>query len=220
LSDPLDPLKDPLKDSLNAQRSLPSPPLLIVLSGPSGVGKDAALSGLKRLDRSWHFVVTATTRPQRAGERDGVDYEFLDTETFLRMKEQGEFLECAEVYGRWYGVPRTQVRRGLDAGKDVILKVDVQGAETVRGIAPGAVFIFLVPGKFDELRMRLSQRMTESSPEMELRLRTAREELTRANEFDHQVVNHEGHLDQAIADIDAIITKEKTREVPRKVWFT
>ena len=207
-------------DQLKAQQSQLSAPLLIVLSGPSGVGKDAALAGLKSLDRDWHFVVTATTRPQRAGERDGVDYEFLDTQTFLRMKERGEFLECAEVYGRWYGVPRSQVRRGLDAGKDVILKVDVQGAETVRGLAPEAVFIFMVPGSFDDLRKRLGQRMSESPPALELRLRTAREELDRANEFDYQVVNHDGRLDQVIAEIDAIIASEKTRGVPRKVSFT
>ena len=210
---------DPL-DQLNAQQSPLSPPLLIVLSGPSGVGKDAALSGLKRLGRDWHFVVTATTRPQRTSERNGVEYEFLDTKTFLRMKEQGEFLECAEVYVRWYGVPRSQVRRGLEAGKDVILKVDVQGAKTVRGLAPDAVFIFMVPGSFDDLRKRLAQRMSESPPELELRLRTAREELDRANEFDYQVVNHDGRLDQVIADIDAIIASEKTRGVPRKVWIT
>ena len=215
--DPLDP--DPL-DQSKAQQSPLSPPLLIVLSGPSGVGKDAALSDLKGLDRDWHFVVTATTRPQRPSERDGVDYEFLDTQTFLRMKEQGEFLECAEVYGRWYGVPRSQVRRALEAGRDVILKVDVQGAETIRGLAPEAVFIFMVPGSFDDLRKRLGQRMSESPPELELRLRTAREELDRAHEFDYQVVNHDGRLGQVIAEIDAIIASEKARDVPRMVRFT
>ena len=90
----------------------PAPPLLVVVSGPSGVGKDAALAELKKLDRPWHFAVTATTRPQRPEERDGIDYIFLDNDTFLKMKERDEFLECAQVYGRWYGVPRSQVRRG------------------------------------------------------------------------------------------------------------
>ena len=195
----------------------PAPPLLVVVSGPSGVGKDAALAELKKLDRPWHFAVTATTRPQRPEERDGIDYIFLDNDTFLKMKERDEFLECAQVYGRWYGVPRSQVRRGLHDGLDVILKVDVQGAATIRRLAPEAVFIFMVPGYFDELPRRLAQRMTESSPEMELRLAVAREELARAEEFEYRVVNRDNRLDQAIADIDAIVTAEKCRIVPRFV---
>ncbi len=198
-------------------KAKPAPPLLVVLSGPSGVGKDAALAKLKELDRPWHFVVTATTRPHRPGEQDGVDYIFLDNDSFLKMRDTGEFLEFAEVYGRWYGVPRSQVRKGFEAGKDVILKVDVQGAETVRKMAPEAVFVFMVPGTFEELKRRLSQRMTESSTEMELRLRTAQEELGRMDEFDYRVVNHDDRLDQAIADIDAIIAAEKCRVVPRQV---
>ena len=197
-----------------------SSPLLVVLSGPSGVGKDAALEVLKKLDRPWHFVVTATTRPPRPGERDGVDYIFLDTETFAQMKNSGDFLECAQVYGRWYGVPRSQVSLGLDAGKDVILKIDVQGAETVRRLAPEAVFIFLVPGSLDELRKRLSLRMTESSPEMELRLNTAKEELALADNFKYRVVNKDGDLDRAVAEIDAIIASEKSSKEPRKINFT
>ena len=193
------------------------PPLLVVLSGPSGVGKDAALAKMKELERPWYFVVTGTTRPQRPGERDGLDYIFLDNDSFLRMRDNGEFLEFAEVYGQWYGVPRSQVINGFEAGKDVILKVDVQGAETVRKIAPEAVFIFMVPGTFEELKGRLSQRMTESSTEMDLRLLTARKELGRMDEFDYRVVNRDGRLDQAINNIDAIIAAEKCRVVPRRV---
>ena len=195
----------------------PAPPLLVMLSGPSGVGKDAALAELKKLDRPWHFVVTATTRPPRPGERDGVDYIFLDTETFLRMKERDELLECAQVYGRWYGVPRSQVRQALKMGRDVILKVDVQGAATVRRLAPEAVSIFMVPGSYDELRQRLAERMTESSPEMELRLQIARDELAQIRHFDYRVVNRNNCLDQTITDIDAIIAAEKCRVVPRVV---
>ena len=195
----------------------PAPPLLVVLSGPSGVGKDAALEQLKKLGRPWHFVVTATTRPPRPGERDGVDYIFLDTSTFLRMKERDELLESAEVYGRWYGVPRSQVRQALKEGRDVILKVDVQGAATVRRLAPEAVSIFMLPGDFQELRDRLSERMTETSPEMERRLKVAREELHQVGDFDYRVVNSTGHLARAIADIDAIIAAEKCRVVPRVV---
>ena len=195
----------------------PAPPLLVVLSGPSGVGKDAALARMKQLDRPWHFVVTATTRPQRPGEQNGVDYIFLDTDAFLKMKERDEFLECAQVYGRWYGVPRSQVRQGLHGGRDVILKVDVQGAETVRGLAPEAVFIFMVPSSFDELRSRLAQRMTEPSADLELRLSVARSELARVDEFEYRVVNRDNCLDQTVADIDAIIAAEKCRVRPRIV---
>ena len=187
------------------------PPLLVVLSGPSGVGKDAALNELRKLNRPWHFVVTATTRSIRPGETDGVDYIFLDEPTFSDMMDRNEFVECAQVYGRWYGVPRSQVTTGLEAGKDVILKIDVQGAATVRKMAPNALFIFMVPGSFEELQDRLAQRMTESTPEMELRLKTAADELRQAAEFDRQVVNSKDKLSQAVSDIDATIAAEKRR---------
>jgi guanylate kinase len=146
-----------------------------------------------------------------------VDYIFLDTEIFMRMKERDELLECAEVYGRWYGVPRSQVRQALKEGRDVILKIDVQGAATVRQLAPEAVSIFMLPGSFQELRGRLSQRMTETSPEMERRLKVAREELRQVCDFEYRVVNSTGHLDRAVANIDAIIAAEKCRVVPRVV---
>ena len=193
------------------------PPLLVVLSGPSGVGKDAALAGLKKLGRSYHRVVTATTRPRRSDEQDGVDYIFLDVKTFLEMKDRDELLECAQVYGRWYGVPRVQVQRALQAGQDVILELDVQGAATLRKLAPEALFIFIVPGSVEELRGRLAKRITESSPELELRLQTAKQELSRIDEYDYRVINRDGHLDQAVADIDAIIAAEKCRVKPRVV---
>ena len=175
------------------------------------MGKDAALNELRKLDRPWHFVVTATTRTIRSGETDGVDYIFLDEPTFLEMKDRNDFVECAQVYGRWYGVPRSQVTSGLEAGKDVILKIDVQGAATVRKIAPAALFIFMVPGSFEELQDRLAQRMTESTSEMELRLKAASDELRQAAHFDCQVVNSKNNLRQAVSDIDATISAEKQR---------
>ena len=196
-----------------------APPLLVVLSGPSGVGKDAALDALKLLDRPWHFVVTATTRTQRQGEQDGVDYIFLETGAFLKMKERDELLECAQVYGNWYGVPRNQVRQGLRNGKDVFLKVDVQGADTVRELAPEALFIFMIPSSLDDLKSRLTLRMTEKPSEMELRISIAESELGRVGEYDYRVVNREGQLEQAVAEIDAIITAEKCRTRPRVVDF-
>ena len=197
----------------------PAPPLLVVLSGPSGVGKDAALAELKKLDRPWHFALTATTRPPRSGEQDGVHYIFLETKTFLKMKERDEFLECAEVYGSWYGVPRAHIRQALRDGKDVILKVDVQGAATVRQLAPESISIFMMPDSYDELASRLTGRMSENSPEVAVRLNAAREELAQIQQFDYRVVNRDNRLDQAVAEIDAIIAAEKCRVTPRVVQF-
>ena len=196
------------------ESSLP-PPLLVVISGPSGVGKDAALGELRKLGRPWHFAVTATTRAMRAGERDGADYIFLDAATFGRMRERDEFLECAEVYGRWYGVPRGQVRDALREGRDVILKMDVQGAAAIRRLAPEALLIFLIPPSMADLRQRLQGRMTETAPELTRRLRTAEDELSRIREYDYRVVNENGGLERAAAEIDAIITAEKCRVTPR-----
>ena len=187
------------------------PPLLVVLSGPSGVGKDAALAELRKLNRPWHFAVTATTRKIRSGETDGKDYIFLNEPTFLEMKEGSEFVESAQVYGNWYGVPKSQLTLGLEAGKDVILKIDVQGAATLKQIAPNALFIFMVPGSFEDLRERLSERMTESTSEIQLRLKTAEDEMNQGDRFDLQIVNTKGNLNQAVADIDAAIAKEKQK---------
>jgi guanylate kinase len=195
----------------------PSPPLLVVLSGPSGVGKDAVLNELRKFDRPWHFAVTATTRSMRPGERDGKDYIFLDGDTFAKMRERDEFLECAEVYGRWYGVPRSQARDALRSGRDVILKIDVQGAATIREMAPEALLIFLIPPSVDDLHQRLRGRMTESTAELERRLNTAEEELTRIREYDYRVVNENDGIQRAAADIDAIIAAEKCRVTPRMV---
>jgi len=195
----------------------PSPPLLVVLSGPSGVGQDTVLEELRKLDRPWHFAVTATTRTMRKGERDGEDYIFLDEETFGRMRERDEFLECAEVYGRWYGVPRSQARDALRSGKDVFLKIDVQGAATIRAMAPEALLIFLIPPDMDELQQRLRDRMTESANDLERRLRTAQEELSQVRHFDYRVVNRNGQVSQAALDIEAIIAAEKCRTSPRMV---
>lgn len=197
----------------------PAPPLLVVVSGPSASGKSSVLAALRQMERPWHFAVTATTRPRRDGEVDGKDYIFLDTPTFLRMRERDELLESAQVYDRWYGVPRQQVRDPLIAGKDVILGIDVQGAATIRQIAPEALTIFVMPASLDELRARLSSRGTEDEAEMQRRLREASVELARINEFDYRVVNRNGQLDAAVREVDAIIAAEKCRVNPRLVQF-
>ena len=185
--------------------------MLVVISGPSGVGKDAAISELKKRSHPWHFVVTATTRSPRPGEEDGRDYIFLEPDTFHNMRENGLLLECAEYSGRWYGVPRSQVETALGEGKDVFLKIEVQGADTVRKLAPGALFIFLAPGSYEELAYRLDQRQTENRQDTERRLEIARRELAQVDRYDYCVVNHHGLLENAVAEIEAIIIAEKCR---------
>ena len=192
-------------------------PLLVILSGPSGAGKDTVLDGLRTLNRPWYFVVTATTRPSRSGERDGLDYIFLEGQTFQEMVENGEFLEYAEVYGNWYGVPRQQVRQAIGNGLDTILKIDVQGAATIKRLAPEAVFIFLTTESIEELQQRLELRATESAESLELRGHTASQEMERLTDFDYRVVNRDGYLDEAVACIDAIILAEKCRVPPRQI---
>ena len=189
----------------------PGGPLLVVLSGPSGVGKDASLNLLRTLDRPRHFVITATTRTKRPGERSGVDYIFMEPGEFREMIESGGFLECAQVYGNWYGVPREQVREGLDRGLDTILKVDVQGAATIKTATPEAVFIFLAPSSMEELHGRLALRATESAADFESRNCIARREMEHISAFDYQVVNPDGRLEEAVACIDAIILAERCR---------
>ena len=191
--------------------------LLIVLSGPSGVGKDAVLSRMRELDKPYHFTVTATTRAKRIGERDGVDYTFFTEQRFRQMIADNRFLEWAIVYGNYYGVPREQVASALDAGRDVIVKPDVQGATTIRKIVPEALLIFLAPPSDDEMKKRLYSRMTESAEELALRLETAKAEMEQAPNFDRIVVNHRGGLDDAVRDIEEIVAAEKRRVPPRRV---
>jgi guanylate kinase len=192
-------------------------PLLIVLSGPSGVGKDAALNVLRTLERPWHFAVTATTRPRRPGERDGIDYIFMEPAEFRDMVARDEVLEHAQVYENWYGVPKQQVRDAMQKGLDVILKVDVQGAATIKKMAPEALSIFMAPPTMEELRQRLSLRDTETAEDLELRTRAAWKEMERLPEFDYKVVNREGRLDEAVACIESIILAEKCRVHPRNI---
>ena len=179
-------------------------PLLIVLSGPSGVGKDTVLARMRELGSPYHFTVTATTRPRREGERDGVDYIFIPERRFLTMKDAGELLEWANVYGNYYGVPRSQVTGALREGKDVVMKIDVQGAATIRKNVPEALFIFLAPPSMDELARRLGERMTESPESLRRRLETARSEMGEAAHFDHVVPNHSGHVDDTVAEIERL----------------
>ena len=194
----------------------PSRPLLIVLSGPSGVGKDAVLTRMKESGYPLKFVITVTTRPQRANEKKDVDYHFVSDETFREMIEGNKLLESANVYGNWYGVPREEVEQALNQGQDVMVKVDIQGAATIKRIHPQAVTVFLMPPSIEELIARLEQRQTESRYDRDLRIKTAEEEMKQQPHFDYAVVNRWGEIDRAVLDIKAIITAEKLRLTPRE----
>ena len=197
--------------------NLPSKPLLIVLSGPSGAGKDTILSRMKKSAYPIEFITTLTTRPRRAREKNNVDYHFVSVENFQKMIKNKELLEWANVYGNWYGVPKAPVKRALDEGRDVIVKVDIQGAATIKKILPQAVFIFVAPPSMEELATGLSQRHTESPIDLALRLKTAEEEMKKLPLFDYIVVNRQAEIERAVSDIEAIITAEKHRVNPREI---
>lgn len=191
-------------------------PLLLIISGPSGAGKDVVLTRLKELGFPLEFIVTVTTRLRRNNEKDNVDYHFVSRESFQQMIEHQELLEWANVYGNWYGVPKEPVRQAIDRGQDAIIKVDVQGAATIKKILPQAVFIFLTPPSKKELITRLKERDTESASDLTLRLKTAEEEMEKLPMFDYVVVNERGQIDQVVSQIKAIIVAEKLRVTLRE----
>jgi guanylate kinase len=201
----------------DAPLSPPPGPLLIVLSGLSGVGKDTVLSRLRQSEHPLDFIVTVTTRPQRPTERDGVHYHFVSDAEFREMINTDKLLEYASVYGYYYGVPAEPVRESLRSGRDVVVKVDVQGASTIKKIIPEAVLIFLAASSMEELASRLKMRSTESPSDLELRLKTAEEELAKLPLFDYLVVNRRGEINRTVADINAVITAEKCRIVAGKI---
>lgn len=192
-------------------------PLLIVISGPSGVGKDSVLQRMKERDLPFHFVVTATTRPQRPGEEDGIDYYFVTHDEFAEMIELGELLEYAIVYNDYKGIPKEQVRQALASGQDVMMRIDVQGAETIRALCPDALLIFLSTQTEAELVRRLEARKTETPEGLKLRIATARQELKRVGMFDYYVTNPDHRLDETVDVILSIIEAEHHRTQPRKV---
>jgi len=197
--------------------SLATKPLLIVISGPSGAGKDALLTRMKKSGYPLKYITTVTTRARRARERDTVNYHFVPTTKFQEMIKNNELLEWANVYGNWYGVPRQAVKEALDSGQDVMVKVDTQGAATIKKILPEAVFIFVIPPSMEELVTRLKQRRTELPFDAALRIKTAEEEIKQLPLFDYVVINKRDKIDQAVSEIKAIITAEKCRASPRKI---
>lgn len=192
-------------------------PLLVIISGPSGAGKDTVVKRMKELGYPFHFVITATTRPPRQSEQEGVDYFFLSEKEFLDLIDRDELLEHALVYGEHKGIPKQQVRQALASGTDVIMRLDVQGAATVRGLVPDAILVFLIPDSEEQLLQRLRARKTESDATLQRRLATMREELTRIPEFDYVVVNRDGQLDSAVEAIVAIMRAERCRTKQREI---
>lgn len=186
-------------------------PRLIVISGPSAVGKDTIIDRMRALHPEIYFAVTVTTRPRRPGEIDGIHYFFHSPEEFARKLAEGEFIEAAEVYGNAYGVPRGPIRAALAEGRDVAVKVDTQGAATFRRLAPTGIFIFIAPPSLDELAHRLHGRKTDDPDAFLRRLRTAQRELATVELFDYVVFNESGRQDETVAQIMAILLAEKRR---------
>lgn len=192
-------------------------PLLIVISGPSGVGKDTVIDRMKERHIPVHFVVTATTRPPRKDEIHGKDYFFISADEFAAMIDQDELLEYAIVYKDYKGIPKEQVRQALSSGKDVVMRVDVQGAAKIRELNPEAILIFLTTRDEEEMVNRLRIRKSETPEGLNLRIAMARQELKRINEYDYVVVNRDGELDETVDTIAAIIHAEHHRVKHRKV---
>lgn len=195
----------------------PLNPLLVVISGPSGIGKDAVLGLLRKTNPDTHFVITMNTRAPRAEEVEGKDYFFVTRERFEALIDADELLEYAHVYSDYKGIPKEQVRKAFATGKDVIMRLDVQGAMTIRKLYPEAVLIFLTASSREEWIYRLTQRRSETPEELQLRIEVAEKEFDLSKEFDYLVVNSHSQLEKVISDIQAIIRSEHLRSKPRRV---
>jgi len=192
-------------------------PLLFVISGFSGVGKDTVVNAVKEQKNDLHFVVTATSRPPREGEKDGVDYIFVSEEKFREMIENDEFIEYAVVYNQYKGVPKSQIQEAFDAGKDVIMRLDVQGAAKMRLLFTEAILIFLLPDSTEVWSRRLEERNSETEDSMLTRIEASRYEIARIPEFDYQVVNPRGRVDKAVNAIASIIEVKHCRVMHREI---
>ena len=191
--------------------------LLFVLSAPSGTGKDTVIQALQAQGVDFFVVPSVTTRPLRPGESEGKPYSFVDLETFERMVAENELLEHALVHGNWYGQPRQPIRDNLRAGRDVLLKIDVHGATTIRRLIPQAIFIFLHPGSSAELAQRLEGRQTETAEEVQRRLTDAEMELAEQHWYDYLIFNRQDRLQEAVNDLRAVMRAEHCRVTPRQI---
>ncbi|MDF1512551.1 MAG: guanylate kinase [Anaerolineae bacterium] len=192
-------------------------PLLVIISGPSGVGKDSVVQRMQKRGTQFYFVVTATSRAPRPGEVHGVDYYFVTEATFHKMIEEDELIEHALVYGQHKGIPKQQVRDALNSGMDVVMRLDVQGAATVKQLIPEAVTIFLSASSEDELISRLHKRKSDSPDQIQRRIETVQQEMKQLAYFDYAVINRDCQLDAAVDDILCIIRAEHQRVHRRQV---
>ena len=192
--------------------------MVVVISGPSGVGKDVMIERMIESVRlGFHFTVSATTREARPGEVEGVNHYFVSVDAFVNLIASDDLLEWAMVYGNYYGVPKQQLREALSAGKHVIVRVDVQGAKRISEIIPQALLIFIVPPSLEVLRSHLENRGVDSEEEMKKRLAAASEEINQAILFDYTVTNEENKLDETVEKVVEIIETESKRIPPRIV---
>ncbi len=205
--------------TVNQQREPPSPKqgLLFVLSAPSGAGKDSVINALKQQGMDFYVVPSVTTRPPRPGESEGNPYHFVSEEQFKQLVKEDKLLEYANVHGYWYGQPRAPIRENLEAGRDVLLKIDVQGAATIRQKVPEAIFIFLVPSSMEELAERLASRQTETEEQRQRRLADARKELAEKDWYDYVIVNRQNRLQEAVDQLRAIMQDAHSRIHPRHI---
>jgi guanylate kinase len=199
--------------TINQQQKAASPRqgLLFVLSAPSGTGKDSVIQALKQQGMDFYVVPSVTARAPRPGESEGNPYHFVSEEDFQRMIKENQLIEYAKVHGNWYGQPREPIRENLRAGRDVLLKIDVQGAATIRKKIPGAVFIFLAPGSYEELAQRLISRHTETDEELQRRLADARNELAQQSWYDYVIINRQNHLEEAANQLREVMQREHAR---------
>ncbi len=191
-------------------------PLLVVLSGPSGAGKDAVLDELARRGHTFHRVVTCTTRAPRDNEREGVDYFFVTHDAFDKLVADDGLLEHAVVYGEGYGVPRQQVVESLSEGLDVYVRTDVQGAASIKRIAPGALLVFIAPSSMEELEQRVRARGSDDEEHVQRRLRTAHDEMARSGEFDYVIVNEPGRLEATVDHLLEVLDVERMKARPAR----
>lgn len=182
---------------------------LYIIAAPSGAGKTSLVSKLIEQDRHIQVSVSTTTRAPRAGEVDGVNYHFVDTQTFQEKVQHGDFLEHAEVFGNFYGTSRSAVNELLDKGKDVILEIDWQGARQIRALMPETIGIFILPPSLKELRKRLMGRGTDSEAIIESRMSKAINEMSHYDEFDYVVINH--HFATALEELQSIFAANRLR---------
>ena len=205
------------RSSSHGERRLTFPnPLLVVVSGPSGVGKSTIVADLTRAHPQVVPIVTVTTRPRRPEETDKVHYHFITPQEFEELRARRGLLEAAEVHGNWYGTPVQQVRGILAAGRDAILTIDPQGARSVRNLVPDALLIFVMPPSLEDLHQRLAHRGSESEESLAIRLSNAEMAMATSGDYDYVIVNETGQPEQAAEQIWEIVQTEARREPPRQ----